>query len=279
VDAIDDIQLRAAVPGDSGAIVALARASFEPGLLQLTIHACDGVERYVRALIEAEGRGIDTTYAVAVDGRGMVGFAEMRRFSDRLFLNYIAVASHARSRGVGSKLLDAAIGRARRAGHERLELDVAEDNRLALPWYRGLGLREGSTTDWWTLPLPEAGGDEVAPVSGWAQATASHRAFGFSEVGVETPRRTYRVGVLGGSWFRVKDRAALDDPSLCATLRALDPSRRLLALVRRGDMQPHAAARAERRLTMLRLSGGLDDIARRLQERLGGLTRGPRAGA
>jgi ribosomal protein S18 acetylase RimI-like enzyme len=266
VGAIRDIQLRTAAPEDAGAIVALARASFEPAFLELTILACDGVERYVRALIEADGRGVDTTYAVAIDEGRLVGFAEMRHFSDCLFLNYIAVASHARSRGLGTRLLGAAIARSRRPGQQRLDLDVLEDNRPAFAWYRSLGLREGPMTDWWALPLPAAGGEPAVPISGWAQATACHRAFGFSEIGVEASHRSYRVGLLGKSWFRVRDVAALDDPAFGAALRALDPTRSLLALVPRGEMPERTMSRAERRATMIRLSAGLDGITRELRE-------------
>ncbi len=266
---IDDIQPRPAAPADSEAIVALARASFEPTFLELTIHGCDGVERYVRALIEADGRGVDTTYTVAVEGGRLAGFAEMRHFSDRLFLNYIAVAADARSRGLGTQLLSAAIARSRRPGQQRLDLDVLEDNEPAFAWYRGLGLGEGPATDWWALPLPDGRGEPAAPVGGWAQATACHHAFGFSEVGVDAPQRSYRVGLLGQTWFRVTNAAALDDPALGATLRALDPTRAMLAVLPRGDMPDSTARRADRRATTIRLSAGLDGITRRLQVRGG----------
>lgn len=265
--AIRDIQLRTAAPEDAGAIVALARASFDPALLELTIHACEGVERYVRTLIEADRRGIDTTHEVAIDEGRLAGFAEMRHFGDRLFLNYIAVAAQARSRGLGTRLLGAAIDRSRRPGQQRLELDVLEDNEPALAWYRSLGLRDGPITDWWTLPLPEDGDEPAAPIGGWAQAAACHQAFGFSEVGVATAHGSYRVGLLGQGWFRLSDPAALDDPALGATLRALDPTRSLLMPAGRGAMPEHAVSRAQRRLTLVRLSTGLDGVTRRLRER------------
>ncbi|HYU60210.1 MAG TPA: GNAT family N-acetyltransferase [Solirubrobacterales bacterium] len=267
MDVHDDIELRAAAAGDAAAIVELVRASFDPAVLELSIYGCDGIESYVRALIEVEPRGADTTFSVAATGDRPIAIAELRQLPDSLFLNYIAVAPEVRRQGVGTALLAAALGRARRHGQRTLALDVMEGNDPARAWYRGLGLREGPATDWWTLAPPGADTYPAAPVSGWAQAAACQRAFGFAEVGVQATRGSYRIGLLGRDWFRVTDPAALDDAALGATLRVLDPARSLLALVPRGALPERLAAGAERRATMLRLSGELDELTRRLEER------------
>ena len=259
----NDIELRPAVAEDATAIVALIREGFEPGLLELTIYGCDGIERYVGALIDGDRRGVDTAYVVAVRGGQVLGVAEMRRFAERQFLNYVAVTPEMRGRGIGNALLGAAIEAARRPGQSTLELDVLAGNEVALAWYRGLGFGDTSMTEWWALALPAADRSSPTPVGGWAQAVASQRAFGFSEVSVEGPEGSYRVGLLGHDWFRLTDPAALEDPALGATLRALDPDRSLLALVPPGTL---AEPVAERRATMIRMWAGLDAVARRIAE-------------
>jgi ribosomal protein S18 acetylase RimI-like enzyme len=264
VDANRDIELRKAVAEDAGAVVELIRSSFAPGLLEMTIYGCEGIEEYVHALIEAESRGADTGYTVAVTNGALAGVVEMRQLRDRLFCNYIAVARDARSRGVGTALLGAGIAAGRRPGQLTLELDVFDDNEPALAWYRGLGFSESSRTEWRVLAPPGGDRASAAPVSGWAQALASQRAFGFSELSIQGAAGGYRIGLLGRDWFRLTDPAALEDPALGATLHALDPERSLLALVPPGTLSEPLA---DRRATTVRLWAGLDAVARRVTER------------
>jgi ribosomal protein S18 acetylase RimI-like enzyme len=264
VDANRDIELRKAVAEDAGAIVALIRSSFAPGLLETTIYGCEGIEDYVRALIEAEPRAADTRYTVAVADGALAGVVEMRQLRDRLFCNYIAVARGARSRGVGIALLGAGIAAARRPGQLTLELDVFDDNERALAWYRGLGFGESSRVEWRVLAPPGGDRASAAPVSGWAQALACQRAFGFSEVSIQGAEGGYSVGLMGREWFRLTDPGALEDPALGATLHALDPHRSLLALVPPETLSEPVA---ELRATTVRLWAGLDAVARRIAER------------
>ena len=260
----NEIELRAARPDDAAAIVTLIREGFEPGLLELTIYGCDNVERYVRVLVEGRQRGVDTTFVVAADGETPVGAAEMRRLGERQFLNYVAVTPELRARGLGSALLGAAIEVARRPGQRTIELDVLAGNEVARAWYRGLGFADSSVTEWWTLAPPAPDRSSPAPVAGWAQAVASQRAFGFSEVSVAGKEHAYRIGLLGHDWFRLADAAALAEPALGATLAALDPERSLLALVPPGTL---AEPLAQQRATMIRMWAGLDAVARRIAER------------
>jgi ribosomal protein S18 acetylase RimI-like enzyme len=262
MDASGDIELRPATPRDADAIVALFRASFDLQRLELTTYGCEGVESYVRALIEGAGHGADTLYTVARADETVLGAAELRQLADRLFCNFIAVGPELRSRGVGTSLLGAAIVAARRPGLRTLELDVYDDNERALAWYRSLGFGEGATTEWWVLPVPGADRASPAPIAGWAQAAACQEAFGFSEVSIQGANRAYGIGLLGPRLFRLTDPAGLDDPVLAATLRTLDPSRRLLALVPPGLLSEPVA---ERRATTIRLWAGIDALARRIE--------------
>jgi ribosomal protein S18 acetylase RimI-like enzyme len=264
VDASHDIELRDAVAEDAAAIVGLIRSSFAPASLEMTIYGCEGIDDYVRALIEAEPRGADTRFTVAVANGAPVGVVEMRQLPDRLFCNYIAVSRDARSRGLGTALLGAGIAAARRPGQLMLELDVFDDNEPAIAWYRGLGFGESSRVEWRVLPPPGGDRASAAPVGGWAQALASQRAFGFSEVSIQGAVGGYTVGLLGREWFRLTDPAALEDPALGATLHTLDPERSLLALVPPGTLSEPVA---DLRATTVRLWAGLDAVARRVAER------------
>jgi ribosomal protein S18 acetylase RimI-like enzyme len=64
----------------------------------------------------------------------------------------IAVVPSARGRGVGTKLLDALVARARQAGHDALSLGVDRDNSGAIELYERHGFeRVGETEDTVTM--------------------------------------------------------------------------------------------------------------------------------
>jgi ribosomal protein S18 acetylase RimI-like enzyme len=263
------VRIRPAVPDDAAGIVDAIRGGFAPRLLDLSVYGCSGIERYVREQIRAEAAACDTTFDVAVADERVVGTIEMRALLDQLFLNYVAVTPEARSGRLGSRLLRAAIDRTVRPAHRLMALDVDEDNALALRWYDGLGFVAASTTEGFVLSLPAAARATPGGVTGAPQASVCHAAFGFSRLTVTTPNGSYDVGQLGTQWFRVTSRAALDDAELVAALRAVDPTRRVLALLPAGALAAGELGDAERVTATRRLTCEIDSLRNRLAERGG----------
>jgi GNAT superfamily N-acetyltransferase len=266
----DEIAIRAALPDDAAGIVTVIRGGFAPSLLDLFIYGCPGIDRYVREQICAEAGGCDTTYDVAVRHGGIIGTIEMRALPDRLFLNYVAVAPDVRSSRLGTRLLCAAFERVARPAHRLMALDVHEDNAVALRWYDALGFVTRTTTEWFVLPLPAAASAAPGRVTGAPQAAVCHAAFGFSRITVSTPTGSHDVGMLGGRWFRITSRAALDNASLVAALRAVDPARRVLALLPTGTLTTRAFREARRVTATRRLTCDIDVLRARLTARLDG---------
>lgn len=250
----DELELRRATIDDATAIVDIIRSGFAPALLDKFIFGCAGISRYVREQIIASDQDGDTRFTVAARGGTPIGCCELRRLRDRLFLNYIAVLPDARSAGLGRRLLHAGIERTAGASHSSISLDVIEDNRVAVDWYRSLGFERSHATEWWELPIEASSVDTGACVTGLPQAAACQEAFGFSRVTVTTATGTWEVGLLGTHWFRITEPGALGDPSLLATLHRLDPARELLALLPEGALlsSAHRATRATgtHRMTM-----------------------------
>ena len=270
--------VRAARPDDAGAIVTVIRAAFRPSLFDLFIYGCPGIERYVREQIAADARGGDTMFDVAVrDGR-LLGTIEVRALPTSLFLNYVAVAPDAQSAGLGTRLLRAALDRAAGPAHRLMTLDVDEGNGVALRWYEALGFVPGTTTEWIVLPLPDTSGETPGSVVDAPQAAVCHDAFGFSRITVFTPTARHDVGLLGTRWFRVTSRAALDDPVLVATLHAVDPARRILALLPPGAITDGGFSGARRVTVSRRLTCALDVLRARLAARPAGAKGTPRSG-
>lgn len=76
---------------------------------------------------------------VLPDAGGPVGLAIIRTVADESELLTIAVPEERRGEGLGRRLLDAALSRARGAGAERMFLEVSERNAPAERLYRAAG--------------------------------------------------------------------------------------------------------------------------------------------
>lgn len=262
----DQIELRPATVDDAIAIVDIIRSGFAPELLDKFIFGCAGISRYVREQIIASDQGGETRFTMVARSGTPIGCCELRRLRDRLFLNYIAVLPDARSAGLGRRLLHAGIDRTADASHKTISLDVLEGNRVAVDWYRSLGFERGHVTEWWELPIAASNVDAGTWVTGLPQASVCQEAFGFSRVTVSTANGTWEVGLLGASWFRITEPAALEDPNLLATLHRLDPDRELLALLPEGAL-PRAARRATRATGTHRMTMDLAALRALLENR------------
>jgi GNAT superfamily N-acetyltransferase len=209
--------IRQALPSDAGEVVDLIRQSFRPEDLALTIYGCTGIVEYLRREFAAPRNA----YLVAeIEGR-MGGFLEMRPGPS---LNYIAIDRAYRGKGIGRKLLFAALTGAEGS---RLTLDVFEHNAPALAWYQKLGFQNYGRMALWRVPAVDC---PLAPVylSGLSQADAAHRAFGFSNFALSSGGRDFTIGRLGERWFMLTDYALFAHPAAMRALQTIDSSREIL---------------------------------------------------
>lgn len=143
------IAIRHADPSDAPELVALAAAiGQEPGGWLLTTEAWRPVadeRRYLRAV----RRHPDAAVLVAIDGQRIVGRLSLARDPHPASAHVadlgMMVADTHRRRGIGRRLLEAAVGWALRAGVYKLELHVFPWNEPAIRLYESFGFeREGT---------------------------------------------------------------------------------------------------------------------------------------
>jgi len=259
------LRIRPAEPSDASGIVDILRAEFPAELLQFTIFGCSGIERYVRDMISHQELGNNTWYVLGREDADFLGFTEVRRAVDALFLNHGYVLPAARGPGVGTSLLFHGITRARTLNQTRVELDVFHENFTVRRGYRALGFEEVFQQLW----LERAPDDGIAGDEGWysaglALADRIHEAYGFSEFGLDTRSRSYRIGRLGSSLFRATDAAVLTDPSAAHALRALDPNRSLLCIDQTDAVSDAARQRTVVRARNYRFVADLETTIKRL---------------
>lgn len=217
--------IRPASRKHAAAIVKLFRAAFAPELLELTIYGCRGIQDFVGLQIAAPRHASDTGYTVALEGSRVLGCLESRWLPDALVINYLAVAEGARGRGIGTRLMLDAAAR----GGTSIALDVLKDNLPARSWYRRLGFREIGRTDFTILDGHRSPNGPFF-LTGYPQAKAAYKQFGFSEFRIRTGAGEHCVGILGNNYFRIQADSIRQEPRLPAILRQLDGRRRILCL-------------------------------------------------
>jgi GNAT superfamily N-acetyltransferase len=225
-----DLVFQSAEPAQSEQIAKLFHDGFHADVGQLLIYGCSGASEHIRMQLSSGVTPTESAYYVASVAGEVAGAVELRRRTDGLFLNYIAVQAAHRGHRVGTKLLASVV---KMAGRDSgvFGLDVLCDNVTALNWYLRLGFKTTSVTAMFEVTAPAGNGDELLYASEVAQADLCQQRFGFSRLNVVTRDGILAVGRLGECWFRLTDIRAISNPSLYAMLKRVDPARRVFAVL------------------------------------------------
>ncbi|MGI8610428.1 MAG: GNAT family N-acetyltransferase [Candidatus Dormibacteria bacterium] len=251
-----EVLVRLGHGGDAAAIVSTIREGFATHILERVVYGCFGAEDFVAGTIEGAPLAAPRFLVADSGADGLIAVAEVTSAGSDLFLSYIATKPAARGRGVGARLLAAAIADGLDRGAETLTLDVFEANERALAWYRALGMTTIGERGWWDGGRPSPGITDAA-IFGLPQARLCQQAFGFAEFTVATRDGSFRIGQLGSRFFRVTDPAALGARGLLGALAALDSSRELMVM---GPIDGELSPAGTLVLRSLRLRGALAEL-------------------
>jgi phosphinothricin acetyltransferase len=138
-----DVTIRAAEPADASAIAVIYNQGIEDRLATLETETRSAEER--RRWLEARGPRHPVIVG-ELEGR-IVGWGSLNSFNPRSAYDHVAdfsvyVARDQRGRGVGRRLLEALIGRARDLGYHKLVLAAFPFNAAGITLYRRLGFAE-----------------------------------------------------------------------------------------------------------------------------------------
>ena len=149
----DAVTIRPGEAGDLTALVALEEKAFP-------------TDRLDRRNFRHALRSPTITLLVAAQGGRLVGYATLMRRRGSTLAHLASIAAAESGRGLGRGLLRAAEAEARRAGCDRVRLEVRTDNGAARRLYQGAGYRriatepdyyeDGSAADRYERPLGPA---------------------------------------------------------------------------------------------------------------------------
>lgn len=122
--------------------VRIIRESFQSQHLVPSIYRGKGIERFI--LNELDNAFSPYRYFVAYNSSQIVGCAEFKVISgsDIFFLNQIAAKKEFKGRGIGKAIMNFTINFYAGLGYKNLQLDVYQDNNVALDWYSEMGFKQ-----------------------------------------------------------------------------------------------------------------------------------------
>jgi len=263
------LKVRPAEVPDASKIVEILRSEFPPTLLQYTIFGCRGIERFVEDSIGHQNVGDSRWYVLCrEDSASPIGFTEIRRAVDRLFINHGYVVPSARGPAVGPSLILHGLTEARNFGQTRVDLDVFHDNYTVRRGHRALGFKELHEQVWLEVAPAASACADGRPwhTSGLGLADRTHEHYGFSEFSLHTSSGSFRIGRLGSHLFRTTDAAVLSDPCALHALKTLDARRNLLC-IDKAEAVPSTLPEDAIELTRnLRMTAQFDQVVQRLSQ-------------
>lgn len=138
-----DVELRAMVASDIGAVVAIEKASYSVPWSETTF----------RGLL----RRRDAELVVAANGETVIGFAVLWCVLDQAELGNVAVSRQWRGRGVGELLVVEMVRRAARRSVSEIFLEVRPSNTVARRLYERLGFSMvGRRRNYYQEPVEDA---------------------------------------------------------------------------------------------------------------------------
>lgn len=212
--------------------VNLVRKCFDKQIVNTWIYGCDGIVDFIKEQMELPKKLSNVFYFVAEAENKILGFAEFKSHLKYIFLNYIAVSSEDRAKGIGSELLASSLNSIIKPNHEELLLDVYEDNVIAMKWYNRLGFEKVFTSYLCEVELTGYCEPYNISIIQYPQAEAVQKRFGFSQFNLLSENDNYLIGRIGNDWFKLFDENILNDINALCTLKKLDQKRKFLILLK-----------------------------------------------
>jgi L-amino acid N-acyltransferase YncA len=256
------VTIRLARRRDAGSIVEIFRAGFPRALLPYTIYAQDGIEDYLKGMIQIQRVGTTSATVVAERDGEVIAWAQFHRHPNLLFLNHIYVTPEFQGTGVGKQLLYEAVNEIRESGQKHLGSEAFSDNASALTWYAAMGLEATDEVHWIEMrPRPAESEDTWWSFDGLITGLASLQRYGFCRIVLRTPRQAYVVRSLGTSIFRANGFEILEDASALTGLHTLNRHRTLMCVATAPQpVTDHPVVAAGRRVC-----GSLEEALKKLK--------------
>ncbi len=182
---------------DVRSFIQIIRKSFIPDYLILSIYRARGIENFISS--EIDNYFSPYRYFVVSENKRIVGCAEFKIIRDKnsFFLNIIAVDNEFKGRGIGKVLLNYGIAYFLKRGFTKIQLDVYQDNKVALRLYNSLGYKRLHIMSLYKFLL---GSSDIEHnnffLLNFPQYKDLKRRFGFSYLDLMIDENSIRLGVI-----------------------------------------------------------------------------------
>lgn len=186
--------------------VRIIRESFQIKHLVSSIYRGKGVEQFIKN--ELDNIFSPYRYFVAYNGSQIVGCAEFKIMagSDIFFLNMIASEKEFKGRGIGKAILNFATDFYACLGYKKLQLDVYQDNNVALDWYSKMGFKRLNYKLLYEIKTRILNYQEKnIYIQNFPKYKVLKKNYGFNYLDVKIDNESMRIGVIENDLIFIGD--------------------------------------------------------------------------
>jgi ribosomal protein S18 acetylase RimI-like enzyme len=216
----EDYKIKLLEKNEVKKFVRIIRESFDSQYLVTSIYRGKGIEHFIE--YELDNTYSPYRYLVAYNDNQIVGCAEFKIIADSeiFFLNMIASDKDAKSKGIGKAILNFAIELFTGLGYKKLQLDVFQDNKIALNWYKKIGFKQIDLKSLYEIKKSKLIFEERSfYIQNLPQFKEIKEIFGFNYIDVIIDKKSIRIGVIEDSLIL---RAEYSDSVIIAARKIYD---------------------------------------------------------
>lgn len=170
------------------------------------------------------------------------GFYFAIKKNDELFLNYIAIQSKYRKRGIGKILLNHYENLARSLNLHKCTLEVFESNRIALSWYESNGYEVQKRN---YVARVNLGKINIRSLNGFIidkdtyfEAEKIEKDQGFSKFDVYYKNNHIQLGIIGGDTYKILKHGGYNFEDIaCLIINSKLPKRKWLLTTSEDEIE------------------------------------------
>lgn len=224
--------IRKAKEIDSKKIIDIIQSSLSKDKLNKMTYGTEKASIYLNTLIACK---LNTEYIMFVyeTKDEVIGYIEYRILENKAHINYIFIDANYTKQKVGTELLIQTI-KLLPSNIKYIELNVFEDNNIALKWYQKIGFEKTNEIIIIEKHIPQnySQPKENQPIIlNYPQYINNYNSYGFSEMKIKINSEIFNIDFLGKEYFRVLDINLLKNEKYLNSLKSIDNNRKIFSIL------------------------------------------------
>lgn len=214
---------------DANFIVSQIRRMNVPPINGMVKYASRNIINYVKDQIDNE-KYSNIKYLIVRNIDENVGIAEFKLNNEEIYMNYIYVSKNVRGRGIGGLIIKEAMNKWSYRPRDILRVDVFNDNKDAIKWYKNRGFIVTGYKNWYVTDKIKGKINLSFFIDNYIQSQNNQKRYGYSCLEINTEENKYCIDRIGSAWYRAKGWSWKNDRALITALNTIDRKRRIFVI-------------------------------------------------